>query len=77
LAGFSWQGFLGLSDEVIFVASDISIHIFLLNKDWTFDVCKDERVAVVIFYIEIKIAPTRLKKLVGVICMISSIKEKR
>ena len=55
MAGFSWQGFLGLSDEVIFVVSDISIHIFLLNKDWTFDVCKDERVAVVIFYIEIKI----------------------
>ena len=40
---------------MVFVVSDISIHIFLLNKDWTFDVCKDERVAVVIFYIEIKI----------------------
>jgi len=55
LAGFSWQGFFRLADEVIFVVSDISIHIFLLNKDWAFDVCKDERVAVVIFYIEIKI----------------------
>ncbi|MEH2870187.1 hypothetical protein V7U50_01325 [Segatella copri] len=55
MVGFSWQGFLDLTDEVIFVASDVSIHIFLLNKDWAFDVCKDGRVAVVIFYIEIKI----------------------
>nr|WP_295400221.1 hypothetical protein [uncultured Prevotella sp.] len=47
MAGFSWQGFFRLADEVIFVVSDISIHIFLLNKDWTFDVCKDERVAVI------------------------------
>jgi hypothetical protein len=51
-----------LADEVIFIASDISIHIFFLYKDWAFDVCKDERVAVVILYIEIKIAPTLLRK---------------
>jgi len=44
-----------LADEVIFMASDISIHIFLLYKDWTFDVCENEWVAIVIFYIEIKI----------------------
>jgi len=44
-----------LADEVILMVSDISIHVFLLYKDWAFDVCKDERVAVVIFYIEIKI----------------------
>lgn len=35
-----------MTDEVIFVVSDISIHVFLLYKDWAFDVCKDERVAV-------------------------------
>ena len=37
-----------MADEVIFMASDISIHIFLLNKDWAFGVWENERVAVLL-----------------------------
>lgn len=35
-----------MTDEVIFVVSDISIHVFLLYKDWAFVVCEDKWVAV-------------------------------
>ena len=35
-----------MADEVIFVVSDISIHVFLLYKDWAFVVCEDKWVAV-------------------------------
>ena len=37
-----------MTDEVIFVVSDISIHVFLLYKDWAFDVWENERVAVLL-----------------------------
>lgn len=57
-----------MTDEVFFMASDISIRIFLLNKDWTFDVCKDERVAIVIFYTEIKIPQPARESRLGGIC---------
>ncbi|WP_334650639.1 hypothetical protein [Segatella copri] len=29
------------------MASDISIHVFLLYKDWSFDVCEDKWIAVI------------------------------
>ena len=66
-----------MADEVILMASNVSIYVFLLYKDWAFDVCKDERVAVVIFYIEIKIPQPARESRLGLFVMVSSIKEKR